>query len=259
MKQTLHLPISFGIHIFILAIVLSGCSQKQGDYRDIRSYYYPLNELQPGLVYAYREVNNPALVPSYWYIQSLHQDKQWYLSATFYEQNLLPAQQIRERMTPDGMRLEDLYLYGRDTLEGGRQPRSQANIIAPAVFPFHVRPKGGIFLYHVHWQDPVDTNAWYTVIKNRYFEGDTTFSFKGKDYPAIKFAVREHYELDQQGVFETTYLGWEIYAKGLGLVHYRKEIQDGFTLEYRLEERFPMEALEKKFQSLYENKIPPTN
>jgi len=259
MKQTI-VKWAHSFLAFITAVaILSGCSQKKENIRDIRSYYYPLEALQPGLVYAYREVNNPALIPSYWYIQGIHQNKQWFLSATYYEQNLLPAQQVRERLLPNGMLLEDLYLYGRDTLPGGRQARTQAEIIAPAVFPFQVRPNGGVFLYHVHWQDPIDTNAWYTVIKNRYFEGDTTFAFKGKSYPAVKFSVREHYELDQQGVFETTYIGWEVYAKGLGLVHYRKEIQDGFTLEYQLEDRFPMEVLEKKFQALYENKNRPTN
>lgn len=251
MRQRLN---SYGIAGFLALIWVSvlGCQEDGTKYRDIRGYYYPLNELQDGLVYEYREVNNPGLGSSYWYMRSIIQGQERYLSSTYYEQDLLPVQQMRERMVSNGMLLEDLYLYSRDTLEGGRQPRSSAEIVAQATFPFQVRQSGGIFLYHVQWRDPSDTSAWYTVVKNRYFEGDTTFTFKGKSYPAVKFAVKEHYELDQQGVLETTYQGWEVYAKGLGLVHYRKEIKDEMVLEYRLEDRFAMTTLEARFKARYE-------
>lgn len=236
----------------VLLMCGMGCS-KVPEFRDIRSYYFPLDALEDGLVYEYRAVNNLGLGPSYWYMRAIFQDNQQYLTSTYYEQDLLPVQQMRERLVANGMLLEDLYLYSRDTLAGGRQPRSRAKRIAPGTFPFRVREHGGVFLYHVRWQDPVDSAAWYTVVKNRYFMGDTTFVFKGKTYPAIQFALKEHYELDQQGVFETTYEGWEIYAKGLGLVYYRKAIQKEFTLEYRLEDRFPMTKLEDRFKWKYGN------
>lgn len=93
--------------------------------------------------------------------------------------------------------------------------------------------------------------AWYTVIKNRYFAGDTTFVFEGKTYPAVKFELKEHIELDQIGVFESTYPGMEIYAKELGLVYFRKEIQENMMLAYRLKSRFSMEKLEERFRSRY--------
>ncbi len=222
------------------------CRNEAG-VRDIRGYYFPMKELQNGLVYEYRAEGMSELGSSYWYFKFYPGQKGNFLHSTFYEENLIPVQQLSEEVVANGMLLRQLYLYSRDSLPGGRQIRSAAEIISPSVFPFRVRDQGGIFLYHVRWQDPGDSSAWYTVIKNRYFAGDTTFVFEGKTYPAVKFELKEHIELDQIGVFESTYPGMEIYARGLGLVYYQKEIQENMLLAYRLESRFPMETLEKRF------------
>ncbi|MBK8877953.1 MAG: hypothetical protein IPN74_05225 [Haliscomenobacter sp.] len=237
--------------LLISLLALSQSCQKEGGYRDIRGYYYPLKELQEGLVYEYRAEGMPELGSSYWYFRFSSGPKGNYLYSTFYEQDMIPAQQLKEEVVSNGLILRQLYLYGRDSLPGGRQNRSEAEIISPSVFPFRVREHGGIFLYHVRWQDPGDASAWYTVIKNRYFAGDTTFVFEGKTYPAVNFELKEHFELDQIGVFESTYSGMEIYAKGLGLVYFRKEIQENMMLAYRLESRFPVEKLEERFRSQY--------
>lgn len=233
-----------------LLALLPSC-QKEGGYRDIRGYYYPLNELQDGLVYEYRAEGMPELGPSYWYLRFSSGPEGNFLHSTLYEQDLIPAQQLKEEVVSNGLLLRQLYLYGRDSLPGGRQNRSEAEIMSSSAFPFQVKEQGGVFLYHVRWQDPGDSLAWYTVIKNRYFAGDTTFVFEGKTYPAVKFELKEHIELDQIGVFESTYPGMEIYAKGLGLVYFRKEIQENMMLAYRLKSRFPMDKLEERFKFQY--------
>jgi len=40
---------------------------------------------------------------------------------------------------------------------------------------------------------------------------------------------------------------FETFAKGIGLIHYRKQIVDGPTIEYELVDRFPMTELEKRY------------
>ena len=245
-----HFLFFFSLFLIALPALFLSC-QKEGKYRDIRGYYYPLKALQNGLVYEYRAANMPELESSYWYFRFSPGPNGNYLHSTFYEQDLIPVQQLKEEVVSNGLLLRQLYLYGRDNMPGGGQNRSEAEIISPSVFPFQVRDRGGVFLYHVRWQDPGDSSAWYTVIKNRYFAGDTTFVFQGKTYPAVKFDLKEHIELDQIGVFESTYPGMEIYAKGLGLVYFRKEIQENMILAYRLESRFPMEKLEERFKIQY--------
>ena len=89
------------------------------------------------------------------------------------------------------------------------------------------------------------------VIKNRRFAGDTVIRYQGLTYNAVKFDLRELFEYDKEGVLEQEYTGEEIYARGLGLVYYRKDIADDFQLEYRLVDRYPMEQLEAKFRTLY--------
>jgi hypothetical protein len=153
------------------------------------------------------------------------------------------------------MVLEDLFLFEEDTSGTGQQYQIPVEIVQDDVFPFRVQKDGGIFLYHVQWEPPADPGANLALIKNRRYEGDTTFVFQGKKYDAIVFSVKELVSYDQNGVLEQQYDGQEIYAKGLGLVYYRKKISDALNLRFRLSERYPMQQLEEKFRELYQPEI----
>ena len=241
------------LYFFVLSSItcsIFSCGQ-EGGHRDIRNYYFPLKRLKEGLVYEYRSVNNPQMAPVYWYFRSLTQDGKKVLTSTYYEQDLLPIQHLQEEMVSNGMLLDQMYLYGPADLNGGRQKRTGADIIAGNVFPFHVRDSGGIFLFHVQWKDPADSLILHSIVRNRYFEGDTTIELQGRKYRAVKFATKESYEMDNYGVFETQYSGIEIYAKGIGLAYYKKNISPELTLEYRLAARYPMKTLEERFRQWY--------
>lgn len=241
---------NFAVKLFLLSFLFVAC-KRQDEYRDIRDYYFPLKPLQEGMVYEFRAVDQEEMSPAFWYFRSVLQDDRKLLTSTYYETDLLPLQHVQEEMVSNGMLLSEMYLYSRDSLPGGRQRRAKAEIIAGNVFPFSVRDSGGVFLYHVRWQDPGDSLVAHAVIKNRYFAGDTTVVFEGKTLPAIKFALRENYEMDSFGVLETTYTGMEVYAKGIGLFYYRKDVGPDFRLEYRLARRYPMEELEQQFRQRY--------
>jgi hypothetical protein len=230
--------------LLVSAFLLVSC-KSDGDRRDIRDYYFPVKELTDGLVYEYRPVGNDAMAPAYWYYRSLIFEDSVFLTGTYYEYNLLPLQFTREEMVSNGMLLEEMYLYEQDST--GKQVRTEVDIVAGNVFPFEVRDPGGIFLYRVEWESPLDPGARTTLIKNRRYLGDTTFIYKEKTYDAVRFEVRELLEYDKEGVFEKEYAGTEIYAEGLGLVYYRKEISPDLTLEYALADRYPMERLEELF------------
>ncbi len=239
--------------VWILCSLTLGCTacQFSPEGRDIRNYYFPLRSLTDGLVYEYRPVRNDSLPPEYWYYRSLLPGDSVFLSATFYERDLLPRQQMTQKMTGQGMILKDLYLYEPDSTRDDVQLQIPVQVVADDVFPFRVRDNGGVFVYHIHWTPPQDPDATIRLIRNRRYVGDTTYTFKGERYPAVRFSIRELLEYDANGVFEQEYDGEEIYAKELGLVYYRKTISDALELEYALEDRYSMEQLETKFRSLY--------
>ncbi|MDX1942864.1 MAG: hypothetical protein SFU99_20035 [Saprospiraceae bacterium] len=239
----------FGIIICIgFVTMLTNC---HGDgVKNIRDYYFPLKQLQDGLVYEYHSVNNDSLAPNYWYFRSIILDSAAYFTGTNYAPDLTPLQFSREELVKNGMLLQDLQLYETDST--GQQQRIEAEIIAGSVFPFEVRDSGGVFLYKVSWQPPSMGGATMTLIKNRRYAGDTTFVFQNKRYDVVIFEVRELLSHEQEGFFEREFSTVEWYAKGLGLVYYKKNIADNLILEYRLAERFPMAKLEALFRKKLE-------
>lgn len=234
----------------LVLLSLGSCGSNESR-RDIRNFYFPLRGLTEGMVYKYEAVNNDSLTPEYWYYRSLLPGDSVFLSATYYESDLLPRQQMTQKLTDNGIVLKDMYLYEPDSTRDDVQLQIPVQVVADDVFPFYVRDSGGVFIFHIHWEPSQDPGATMRIIKNRRFAGDTIIHFQDLTYPAVRFEVRELFEYDQEGVFEQEYSGEEIYARGLGLVYYRKDISDGFTLEYRLSDRFPMEQLEAEFRSLY--------
>lgn len=231
-----------------LWIFLTTC-QSTNSYQDIRNYYFPLKALQDGQVYEYQPQGNTPTGPAYWYYRSIIQEGSVHLTATYYEQDLLPLQFSNELMTSSGMVLEDLFLYETDSLSGD-QTQTTVQVEVDDVFPFRVRKEGGVYLYHVRWDDPNEQGT-FSLIKNRRYLRDTTFVFEKQSYPAQLFELRELISHDQEGVWEQEYQGQEIYAKGLGLVYYSKKVTEALELSYRLAKRYPMTVLEEKFRLQY--------
>ena len=213
--------------------------------KDIRDYYFPLRKLTEGQVYEYRPVGPDSLSPAYWYYRSFLQDEGIYLTGTYYEYELTPLQLVREELVSNGMLLQDLFLYVPDT--SGRRQRIEAEVLVGNVFPFSVSNSSGVFLYKVRFDFPNETGSTTTLIKNRRYLGDTTYTINGKAYDAVRFEVRELIEdvSAAEGAIEPRFDGEEIYAKGIGLVYYRKTL-GGQSIAYELADRYPMEQLEQK-------------
>ncbi len=231
---------------FLLAGLLffSAC----GDGRkDIRDYYFPFRQLTDGLVYEYTLVGEQNVVPDYWYYRSFLSDTAQYLTATYYDENLLPAQLSRQELVSNGVLAVDLKLYTPDTL--GKHNTTQADIVAGAVYPFRVKKDEGLVLYKATYQLP-DDNGPTTLVLNRQYAGDTTFLFQDITYPAVHFRLTGVAEIedDKAGGIEPRFSGEEIYAKGIGLVYYSR-IFNNITIAYTLHDRYGMEKLEARFQN----------
>jgi len=232
--------------IFLLGIVAFSLIQCRFDGNtNIKTYYFPLHDLYDGLTYEYRGVHNEQLPPYYWYYRTMEQEEATYLTGMYYDYNFIPQQFIREERVSNGMLMDELFIYQTDSTD--KQVQIPVDVTAGNTFPFEVKDSLGIFLYNISWFSPIDS-ATNTIVRNRRYQGKTTFEFKGKKYDAIEFSVRELIENEQEGVLKVELEGREIYAQGLGLVYVRKKaIGSPFEQTYQLYDRYPMKQLEEKF------------
>lgn len=233
-----------GWYILALTLALTSCGDGR---RDVRDFYFPVRQLTQGQVYEYRAVGNDSLPPVYWYYLAAVQDTGVFLTANYYGSDFVPQQFVREEMLNEGMVLADLYLYEPDSL--GRQQQVRAEVLAGSVFPFFVDPAApAVYLYKVRFQLPSQgPTASTTLIVNRQYVGDTTVTINTEAYAAIRLQLRGVVEVRDtlRGNVEPQFIGEEIYARGLGLVEYWRQVGPQ-RLHYRLAERYTMQQLEEK-------------
>ncbi len=234
--------------LFIVIFVTGLSSCRENGPKDIRDYYFPLRELEEGLVYEYEPVHLDSLTPAYWYYRSFIQEEGVFLTGTYYEYDLVPLQLVREELVRNGMLVQDVYLYEEEADSSGQQNRTAVEVLQGSAFPFEVTDSSGVFLYKIRWAPPQDSGAVLTLVKNRRYLKDTVVQALGENHDAVVFDVRELLSYDKEGVFEQEYGGREIYAEGIGLVYYDKKIGGSMALSYALKRRYPMNELEEQYE-----------
>ena len=222
-------------------LLSAGCRENT-----LESYYYPLDELREGLVYEYRGAGNTQDPPFYWYYRTIEQEGATYLVGMYYDLNFTPYQFMREEKVSNGMLLVDTYFYGNDST--GRQVQSPVEIEAGNAFSFEPPDPKQILFYKIRFPVPDNPGTTCTLTRNRQYMSDTTYIYGGKTYDAAVFYVRELIDIEDAGHVEQEFGGTEIYAKGLGLVYFRKNVSEGFALEYKLTDRYTREAFEEKYR-----------
>ena len=223
----------------VISYLFTGCNEKP-----MESYYFPLEELREGLVYEYKSAGDPRDPPFYWLFRTEEKDGATFLTGTYYDLYFNPFQFVREERVSNGMLLTEYYLYENDTT--GRQVQIPAEIEGGNVFSFGPPNPGTVLFSKVRFPSVVNPTTVTSLIKNRQYLRDTTYVFRDSTYEAALFYVRELIDVEDEGHVEQEFDGTEIYAKGLGLVYFKKNITTGFVTEYRLEDRYPMEDFEGK-------------
>ncbi len=231
--------------LLFMATLLVACSE----YTDIRAYYYPLKDLEEGMVYEYQSISAQNFPNSYWYYRSFISEDSVYMTGTNYGRRLFPEQFFRDKMVDNGMLTEAAFMYETDSTE--RQLQIPVEIKSGHAFPFQVKKEGGVFLHQLAWESELDSTLAYEIVKNRKYAGKTTYEYKGKKYPAVKFSVKEAIDQEQDGVLTLEAEGEEIYAKDIGLVYFKKDFGEGVIMEFELKDRYDMEKLEEKFLQLH--------
>ncbi len=231
------------------AFLFFSCNEPTNPIRNIKDYYFPVENLDQGLVYEYEATEDTRNPPFYYYYRTVRNAADLYLTGTYYDYDFTPQQFVREELTSNGMTLADFYFYSTDTLTG-KQNQVPVEIEAKNVFPFTVNEeKPGVLLFTIKWTEPDTTQTELTLIRNRQFAGDTTYIYQGKEHEAVQFYVRELIDNNNQGHLETEYDGLEIYAKDLGLVYFEKNVSKEFIIKYKLKDTYPMTTLEEKFKN----------
>lgn len=235
----------------LMLFALLGCESKpENKQKNIEAFYFPVDSLISPLVYEYQSVNNDSLGSQYWYFRTIKTDTATYFTANLYNDFFEVEQFSIEEYVSNGMLQKEYLLYGVDST--GRQLQFPAEIEYANAFPFEVSDSSGIFLQKMKWifnEEPLHTT---TLIRNRRYIGDDYYTYNGQDKEAVIFRVREVIDDFNNGNLETETTGTEIYAKGLGLVYYKKQISEAFVLEYKLTDIYTMEELESKFRARIE-------
>ena len=146
----------YGFTALITSLCFFSCESDTS--RDIRPYYFPIDQLYEGVAYEYQPVGNNQLTPEYWYYRSFDQDSLLVLTGQYYNYKFDVKQFYSERIVENGTLLRDYFLYEynqRDSLLTVPVSIEVAN-----GFPIQVSQIGSIFLSRLQWTDP----NWPTVI-----------------------------------------------------------------------------------------------
>ena len=223
-------------YLFFLLPLLTACAGEN----DIRDYYFPVRELTDGLVYEYTNTGTFAEEPSsFWYYLGLDRDTALYLTATHYSDGMTPDQLVRERIYNDGVLMEQLTVY--PPLLSGTPKQVEAEILYGRTFAFELhdgKPVG----FRVAYTPAENDDAINYVSLDRTYRGDTLLSVMGEEVDAIVFdLLGEVSQRDPlEGDISPSFTGYEIYAKGLGMVEYYRDLGAGGILAGKLVRRISM-------------------
>ena len=232
----------------LIAILILGCDPDTKSDNNISGYYFPVKDLMDGMVYEYQSVNDKNAPPEYWFHKSVETDSAFYFTGTYYDEQFIVRQFFRAEIVGNGVLLQDQFITAFED-STGVQSQLHAEIKYGNAFPFEVEDSSEVFLMQLKWimqEEPLSTT---TLTRNRRFAGKTTYNHNGTELPCVEFTLVEEVDNEEVGHLTKEYTGTEYYAKGIGLVYYKKQIDANFVLEYELKGIYTMDKLEDKFNA----------
>ena len=211
-------------------IFIFSCREGERGIHDLSAYYLPVASLHDkGLVYSYRNLENPSLGPEVW---QHSKTSEGHITSINYDQSQQVVQKQFERVVSNGVLIDSLILYTRDSL--GRTISLPVRVLSPHRFPFDVADTSQVWLSKFEWWQPGDM-LHIVLQRRRRFEKDTVWSWQGKEVPAVKFSTNDILETEKVGWTTSEWPGTEIYARGVGLIYYERNISGELKLEFELE------------------------
>ena len=222
-KKTLFLKATIAFSFLWILIVQSACINEDIKI-NVRDYYYPIEALKEPMVYEYQAINNDSIGAEYWYFKTHETDTATYFTGNNFNRNFEVGQFSSEEVVKNGTIQKDYVLFSYDSL--GQQFQVPAEIEFGNTFPFEVEDSNSIFLQKLKWTFSENPLISTTLIRNRRYIGETKYTYKDEIYDCVTFNLKELVDDFNNGHFEKEYGGVEYYAKGLGLVYYKKVIDN---------------------------------
>jgi len=233
-------------HILILAAVISSCRNASTPMpTSTRMFYFDALLLGgTGKVYIYEPVADPLHPIEIWHNRFTGGYRESTLYHTLYSEDGKVLQDVAESIDKKGATLTKLEL----AYPSGDSTRFlDAKIDQATMFLFGPPDTSIVAKYQVEYREPSDDSVRVILTRARRFVNEEEYVYQDKTYPALRYVVDETLETETEGFTESTWQTTEIYALGLGLVYYKKPINDQFVLEYRLKDiRDYSEFLSKK-------------
>lgn len=227
------------IVIFLVLSFLSCSSDHCQKGENLKTFYYPPENLKHPKIYQFSSHDNPNLPYNYWWIKSLTSRNKKYMISINFDQRFIPLQIGIEEITESGALMDQLAFVETDSISQ-KLHLNPVKIIYDNLFPFCAEKQSGVFLYSIEWQNKDRHPYTYTLIRNRRYVKDTVIQKNNSDIPAKIFSVNDEIEIfeEGQGYAQPRIRGFEIYAEGKGLVQYMKAFDSSTILNYELDTIF---------------------
>ena len=181
-------------------------------------------------MYTYRNLQDSLAPKEMWRLVKRGENL---LESINYDENQKEVLKQYDRRVANGIITDSLVLLYEDSL--GNIVREKVKIISPHRFPFQPGDTSKVWLTHLEWWQPGDS-LHVVLQRRRKFEKDTTWLSGGKQIEAVIFKTADTFETERDGWTSSSWHGEEIYAKGKGLVYFRRNISEQIQLEFALEE-----------------------
>ena len=218
-----------------LLIVCTSCGTAESNSdKSLRNYYLPFDLLeQSDLIMEYRYVGTED-APFYWYyhMKSMNEEQVLFTGEQLdaYGEILVETEEL---LVGNGILLKSQQITERDTATDERVT-TRFDILSDDLFLFKDLTVESKIKSEISFQSNVYKGQKTIIDKERQYLGDTSIIYEGVSFPAKRFLIHEHYDIEEIGHLEFDLRGEEVYAEGLGLVYVRKLSDDGQAIEYYL-------------------------
>jgi hypothetical protein len=213
-------------------IFYPSCKEKAVATKGLSGYYIPADQLpRGGLVYTYRNLADTALDNEVWKHVKTPEGQ---IMSINYDNRQQVVQKQYEHIHPTGILIDSLFLVYHDG--SGDSALIPVTVHSNSKFPFQPTDSSQVWLTKLEWHQP-DDSLHVVLERRRRFLGDTSWTFEGKEIPAIKFSTEDKFETEEIGWTTSEWKGLEVYALNYGLVYYRRNISKDLRLEFELYKR----------------------